>query len=338
MSVSVDYEKELLNILVENGIRKKDVQNLFLEFLSEDKMKYFGIEDNDIRNLSIIKSMLGDDKILCKSDQDILEDSTIKDFILAFLQTMCDFNTQNYAKLIIKAINLGIYLFSKHIDLSVFYKSQNMLNSGIIRVLRDELASDIFELVGSLVKFSNFSLGVVSLAYYETLLLKEINRVHKEALIDPLSGLYNRLKFEELKSIEFSRTKRYKTPLSVCLMDIDNFKKINDNYGHFIGDEVIRNIGALLKVTTRKSDICIRWGGEEFLVLFTHTTIDEAFVACEKIRCNIENLKVLDGLKFTISLGLSEVLEIDNSLEDAIARADKSLYLAKAKGKNRTEV
>lgn len=336
MKVVDEKEKELLDILVKNGI-KNDIQKIFLDFLNKDKLHSFGVEESDLQNLRIVKQLIQNNDILCNQEDNLSEYEYIKHFIASFLKTICEFNDDNYHNLIIKAINTGFYLCSNHFDISILYKHLNIVNTSIIKLLKQNLNHEVFELVGSLVKFSNFVLGVSSLSYYEKLLVDETRKIHKMAVIDPLSRLYNRLKFEEIKAMEFSRVRRYKMPLSICIIDIDNFKKINDTYGHFEGDKVIKTIGELLSKIIRRSDIAIRWGGEEFLILFTHTHLDEGFLACEKIRKTIESMEV-DGIRFTVSLGLSEVSENDHTLEDAINRADKALYMAKTKGKNRTEI
>jgi diguanylate cyclase (GGDEF)-like protein len=124
------------------------------------------------------------------------------------------------------------------------------------------------------------------------------------------------------------------------MADIDNFKKINDAFGHQIGDEVIIKIANIMKKSVRKSDIRARWGGEEFLILLPETDILGAETIAEKIRQTVEathcETPEKEALRFTISLGVSRVVfSEDHSLEEAISRADAALYEAKRNGKNR---
>jgi len=125
------------------------------------------------------------------------------------------------------------------------------------------------------------------------------------------------------------------------MLDIDNFKRINDTYGHDVGDLVLKSLAETIKGILRKNDYIIRYGGEEFLILLPNATIDRAIKVAEKIRREIENKKIKIGdkeIKFTVSLGVSEIYTSDRSLQNAIKRADEKLYKAKKKGKNRVEV
>ncbi|PIF03739.1 MAG: hypothetical protein CSA86_04870 [Arcobacter sp.] len=134
-------------------------------------------------------------------------------------------------------------------------------------------------------------------------------------------------------------SKRGNSPLSVLLIDIDNFKSINDSYGHHIGDLVIKSLSNIFINTIRKSDIAIRYGGEEFLVLLTNTTLENGYIIAEKLRHHVENTiiktETILNLKFTISSGLAMVGNDDTNIEATIQKADKALYIAKDTGKNK---
>jgi len=133
---------------------------------------------------------------------------------------------------------------------------------------------------------------------------------------------------------------RSTSPLTVLLIDIDNFKNINDNFGHQIGDIVIKSLANIFINTIRQSDIAIRYGGEEFLILLSSTNLHQAEILAEKIRANVNNTKIKYSgskeLSFTISLGLSTVKENDVDINATIQNADKALYIAKESGKNQT--
>ncbi len=175
---------------------------------------------------------------------------------------------------------------------------------------------------------------------------KELEKVKKEleylASTDVLTNLYNRRFFNETSENIFNFSFRNKDPISIIILDIDNFKKINDTYGHIVGDEALINLANLLKKHTRESDILCRWGGEEFTILLPKTSLNGAEEVSEKIRSNVENFSLSTNdtiIKFTISLGLAEVeFDKESHLLDTINRADKALYIAKGNGKNRVEL
>lgn len=154
---------------------------------------------------------------------------------------------------------------------------------------------------------------------------------------DYLTGLYNRRAFYEIFESEVARTLRYGRPLSLVMLDIDHFKKINDTYGHAVGDEVLKATSLALQKSVRGSDTLARIGGEEFVILAPETTLEHTRDLAGKVRCAIESASLLpDGGKFTISFG---VAEFDNTIttDDLLRRADEALYLAKENGRNRVE-
>ena len=154
-----------------------------------------------------------------------------------------------------------------------------------------------------------------------------------KAYKDLLTGLYRREILNDLIEKEFYRSKRYGYHFSILMIDIDNFKKVNDTYGHLVGDKVLKKVAETTKKTLRRSDIAIRYGGEEFLIILPHTDLDAAKIAAERIRKNIEKLNV-DGVKVTVSIGIADN-SLSPRLEDLIRKADQALYIAKRTGKNR---
>ena len=339
--ILVYKKEEFINFLLKNGVKYEAI-NVFLELLEEDTInKRFGISAQDINNLCIIKQIINKTNI-CAEKIVNTANNYFKDFVSIFLELFCNFHEETIYKLIIKSIETGFSMEKDKIDIFEFYKSQNMLHTNMINILKEQSQDiNIFELVASLIKFSNFASGILSLAYYEKFIADQTDSIYKKSITDQLSGLYNRFKLEEIKSTEFHRSKRYQIPLSICVMDIDNFKLINDTYGHQTGDEVIKTIGDIILNNIRKGDIPIRWGGEEFLIIFTHTNINGALLACEKLKKTIEQTKVKKDdkeISFTVSIGLSSMTNEDKSIEDAIERADSALYKAKLNGKNRIEI
>ncbi len=150
---------------------------------------------------------------------------------------------------------------------------------------------------------------------------------------DPLTGIYNRRYWVEKCEEEISRAQRYYKPFSVIMLDIDDFKKVNDEYGHNIGDEVLKAVSRVLVNRSRKTDISARWGGEEFVVLLPGTKLDHAVILAEDIRKLIEEMSILGFLKITASFGVTEYKKGDTPYK-LVDRADKMLYKAKKQGKN----
>ncbi|MDY6891625.1 MAG: GGDEF domain-containing protein [Pseudomonadota bacterium] len=158
------------------------------------------------------------------------------------------------------------------------------------------------------------------------------------ARTDPLTGLPNRTAYEQHLEAEIERWRRYQVPFSMAVGDIDFFKKINDELGHLAGDRVLRLVSKVLKHNLRSTDFIARFGGEEFVILFPSTRIDEAYRASEKLRQAITaspfNFRG-ERVEITISFGIAEVAAGDDS-ESLFVRADNALYQAKQQGRNQT--
>lgn len=154
---------------------------------------------------------------------------------------------------------------------------------------------------------------------------------------DHLTQLYNRYAFQRLVAREVSRARRYQRPVSLCMIDVDHFKAINDQHGHDMGDRVLTAIARLLESVVRDDDLVARIGGEEFAILMPDTTLDRAVFAMERIRARIA-AAAADAmpLPVTISAGVAPVdAESDRVLENAMRHADTMLYRAKNAGRNR---
>ena len=158
---------------------------------------------------------------------------------------------------------------------------------------------------------------------------------------DGLTGVYNRRYFMQIFDQEFSIAKRYKNKLSVLLMDIDNFKQINERYGHGGGDAVLKRFVLFCEDTLRKSDLFALYGGEEFVIMLPNTPSLGAAIIAERIRATVEGLSVTyekQSIHFTISIGISLVLDSDTNSSAVLSRADAALYQAKKKGRNKIEI
>lgn len=150
---------------------------------------------------------------------------------------------------------------------------------------------------------------------------------------DGLTKLFNHRKIIEILNDEIRRAKRYKSNLSVLMMDIDFFKKVNDSYGHRFGDTVLEKISQCITETIRDTDLAGRYGGEEFLVVFPGVDEEEAKQGAERIRRNIEKVVFENGFHTSVSGGVIQFF--DESAGELIEKADRRLYCAKNGGRNR---
>ncbi|MBS4096703.1 MAG: GGDEF domain-containing protein [Sulfuricella sp.] len=160
------------------------------------------------------------------------------------------------------------------------------------------------------------------------------------AITDVLTGLHTRRHILELGSLEEKRWRRHGGNLSLALIDIDYFKKVNDSYGHAAGDQALIKFAEICRAASREIDLIGRFGGEEFLIIFPETPLGDAGLVAERLRKQAENESIVIqnvGIKITVSIGVTALLETDKTLEHAISRADQALYRAKGAGRNRVE-
>ncbi len=158
----------------------------------------------------------------------------------------------------------------------------------------------------------------------------------ERALRDPLTGVQNRNALTSALEREIETSRRHATPLSMLVLDIDHFKKINDNHGHSFGDDVLRAVAQTAGTTIRRCDEIFRFGGEEFVILARYTDEDGARQLAERIRKDIEAIGTVNGLDagVTVSIGIA-VMPPADSADDLFDRADQALYQAKQQGRNR---
>ncbi len=176
---------------------------------------------------------------------------------------------------------------------------------------------------------------IVRISDHYQQMLQEMNETLKiSASQDPLTGLRNRRSILERLAAEVTLVPRRKAALSLALLDIDHFKTINDSYGHDTGDNVLVNISHLMAEQVRSSDVCARWGGEEFLILLPDSG-ECAHEVCERVRLAIENSSFVAGsdYKVTASIGVTQH-ERGEDIQDTLKRADSALFEAKRKGRN----
>lgn len=164
------------------------------------------------------------------------------------------------------------------------------------------------------------------------------DQLEKLASIDPLTEIYNRRKFIEVCEIELSRFARHHHAFSIFMLDIDDFKNINDNYGHDIGDIVIKKVADTIRHATRGSDYFGRWGGEEFIIMSPDSDNEGRCILADKLVKIIAETEFEKIGRVTMSVGVTISNEADSNLDDIIKRADQGLYRAKELGKNQYQV
>lgn len=204
-------------------------------------------------------------------------------------------------------------------------------DAGILLILKDdlELSTDEIELV-------NLSLGILAECLRRGL---EYDDLIEQASNDPLTGLANRRVFEERIHGMVDSSKRYGHSLSMIAMDLDRFKEINDNLGHQKGDEALKSVADVLKGTVRSSDLLVRMGGDEFLLVMSNTDIKSSRILAERLCGAVDDLDIWadDTTKLGISIGLTE-LRKNESLQQWLERTDDILYHAKDEGRSRVAV
>lgn len=208
-------------------------------------------------------------------------------------------------------------------ELTIPFMFNEKLLGGICIQSSDEVLKDSIEVFNFIIK--------------EFLTIFKLKYIYSEQIfnssVDSLTGLYNRNQFNIGLEHEFNRAKRYNTPFSVAMIDIDHFKNINDNFGHQFGDYVLKEIAQLIQHAFRKTDIVYRYGGEEIVIIMPETDSNHAYLPLERLREKISRHD-FKSQKVTISIGIGDYRE-NISANDILKQADKMLYKAKNDGRNR---
>jgi diguanylate cyclase (GGDEF)-like protein len=165
------------------------------------------------------------------------------------------------------------------------------------------------------------------------------DELHRLSITDELTGAYNRRHFLVQAAYAFAQAKDHGEPFALVLFDADDFKKVNDTYGHLAGDRVLRQVAEATRVGLRSSDLLARWGGEEFIVLLPGTRLEEALGAAQRMQEGIAHASLgAEELRVTVSIGVAAFQPTLHDLDDLLSQADNALYRAKAEGKNRIEM
>lgn len=240
-------------------------------------------------------------------------------------------------------------LLKRKVKIALKLKSSTFTNSTvdkyILPIELKRITKSIFQFMRQDVVITPLNDNEVSIIIYDTSPLLEAKSVindqlllvQKQATTDPLTKCYNRKMFNDLLTAEAERADRYGTIFSLIIFDIDNFKSVNDTYGHLVGDEVLKELVTISSKTTRKSDIFARWGGEEFTILLPETRLSGAVSVAEKMRITISGHDFgVPGHK-TCSFGVAGYSPKEET-DNLIRNADKALYHAKNNGKNQVAV
>jgi diguanylate cyclase (GGDEF)-like protein len=187
---------------------------------------------------------------------------------------------------------------------------------------------------------SNFTIAKTLKRKMEKIIKHSLDQVENQLYFDELTSVYNRKTGMNRLNEEIARAGRIGKPTCVAILDIDNFKTINDTYGHLVGDRVLRHVALQIKNSLRTCDIVARYGGEEFLIILPDTDEINAIMALDRVKMNIAKKPIRVGreyLNITVSIGVTEISNNEHPLS-SIDKADKALYKAKKNGKNKIEV
>jgi diguanylate cyclase (GGDEF) domain len=233
------------------------------------------------------------------------------------------------------------------ITLAVYITPNRLIYSQIISVFFN-LSFFLFYIkyiesieIGMLLKLIEYSLIFIIFGniqayltnFYRRKRFADSRELLRLSVTDSLTGIYNREKFDQELDWWIDFCNRFGNPLTLVIFDIDYFKKVNDNYGHLIGDSVLQNVTSIIKNAIRSTDIFARWGGDEFVILLPKTDIDRAFEITERMKSCIQESKYDRVENVTCSFGLVSLRKNENT-ESFLQRADQFLYIAKEQGKN----
>lgn len=226
-----------------------------------------------------------------------------------------------------RLLSSGLFLLSAA---TVIFRSSNLMDGDVasaLKLIKPVIYFSIcLYLIHTLSLFRNVAKSAKSKA----------NEFEKLAYFDELTGIANRRKLTEVLMKEIESARRYNTPLSIIIFDIDHFKQVNDHYGHNYGDLVLKEVSYSVANTVRSSDSLGRWGGEEFLCILPNTNSHVAFELAERLRLGIADSLLDDGPQITASFGIAQLMNLDN-IDSFINRADQALYSAKEQGRNRSK-
>jgi diguanylate cyclase (GGDEF) domain len=257
--------------------------------------------------------------------------------IISFLMIIYQYQSITFISFFsVMAITLAVYITpNKLINTQIISILLNLsfciLFAGHIESLK---AGMLLEIIGYNLIFIVFgSIEAYLTNFYKRKQFADSRELLRLSITDSLTGIYNRTQFDQELNRWIDYSNRYDSPLSLVMFDIDDFKKVNDIYGHLIGDSVLQNIASVIQKAVRNTDIFARWGGEEFVILLPNTGIPQAMEMAERMRICIQENKYDKAENVTCSFGLVSLQKNENA-ESMMQRADRLLYDAKEQGKN----
>lgn len=238
----------------------------------------------------------------------------------------------SYGKPVIKFVNAGFVLLIRVVTILLFGKISAQVE---ISLMTDKMLQ--------ITNITAVFLGIIFISYLfsakdneaEGKLMRYNDMLKKEAYTDQLTGLYNRRRAKEVMMSLIEEVQEH--PISIAIGDIDFFKKVNDTYGHDVGDEVLKAIANLMTESVEANTFIARWGGEEFLIVFSHNNGDEAYIILEELRRKIQSNTITIGehkVNITMTFGVAEY-DFNSDMEMIIKEADDKLYQGKQSGRNR---
>ena len=328
-------------------------------FIVDEHLREFGVVIGEIRSLHRDEGETGEmeriDKIALILDRqasredglkvsDLDEIKTLLDSLVEMHQEEIDKNREAVAqninnfemlRIVLFLLSVAGFAFIGYTFHRILIRPLHALQTGATQIAEGNLGHRIS--IGTADELHELAVDFNMMA---DSLLDKTSRLEKEAITDGLTGLFNHRHFYNRLEFEINRAIRAHSPLSVLILDVDNFKKYNDKYGHPKGDEVLRRCSAAIRESVRGIDIAARYGGEEFAVILAETDKKGAIVAAENIRRAIEAQKFSDGEgdvphNVTVSIGVSSYPADTKEMNDLVKKADDALYTAKREGKNR---
>jgi two-component system, cell cycle response regulator len=327
----LNLQENKINILNHQDLK---IVNYFKEIIKEknlnkiviNKKNYLLFSIKVVKNSTYVVAFISEDNIL-EGIQNLGKYYEKLAYIMVFavliFYMLFFFYISFKAKEFVDRINqplLKIIEFTKNLGMKKDIK--NLESCGVFEI--DRLSCNFNNMIIELDRRTN------------KLVLEETKRIYQERLAntDPLTGAYNRRYLNEFSFEYLKIVKRENKDLSLLLLDLDDFKIINDTFGHEIGDIVIKELVKIAKLSIRESDLVVRFGGDEFIILLPNTNISNARLVANKIFDNIDEYNKTKEFSFSISIGTSYYQAADNSIDDLISRADQSLYEAKRAGKS----
>ena len=341
--INIDEVPNILNQILDNTLIRSTIMNEF-RLLSENMNNEHELLANIYKiissiidyDIAVIWFKENDDE--CKNfyfDTHLNLSSNFKENLIKDIlnKSNCESDVLNF-----KITYNNSLFINKNIE---FNENKNVGSKNIIPIYFEDNLLGCFAIFNN--TYQNYENNdIFDVIVSELKLLFRIKKLYSQtkhlAITDFLTEIYNRRQFDITIEHEFARAIRYLTPLTLCLIDIDHFKSVNDTYGHKIGDEVLRAIALLIKKMFRKSDYIFRYGGEEFMLILPETNVNNAYTPIERLRKEIEKLEFnSNNLKFNItaSFGLADNCVDAMTFEQLIKNTDIALYKAKNSGRNK---